>query len=652
VERTRETDDRVVAGLDAVRRHAWPDAYAMLSAADADGGLAPEELEALAKACWWTGRANGAIEARERAYGMYVERGDRRSAAFAALTLRRDYISKLGESVAQGWLNRAESLLEDEPESVSHGYLAIAHGELARSRGELDPALSHVDRAIEIAARFDDHDLRAWAAMRRGVCLVDKGQVEEGWLLMEEVSAAAVGGELGAYTTGATFCNVISLCRDLADYGRASEWAEAATRWCERQEIAGFPGVCRVHRAEIMRLVGAWPEAEAELLRARDELIEFSPAHAGAVFHELGEVRLRMSDLRGAAEAFRQAHEMGEDPQPGRALLLLAEGKVEAAAASIRRSLDDRGWDRLARARLLPAQAMIARAAGDVVTARAAADELAGIAAEFKVAAIRAGAEIVRGIVELMEDDRVDAVRSLRRARQLWREVDAPYETAGASMLLGEAYLADGDAEAASMELESARSTFERLGAVADERRAVELLAGTTPPSGFEREVQTFMFTDIVGSTALIEAIGDDGWQDLRRWHDETLRTCFATHGAREIDHAGDGFFLAFRDPRAAVECAVSIQRKLDEHRREHGFAPRVRIGLHATEATRTGHGFTGRGVHAAARIGAMAEGGVILASEETLLGLNGIEATEAREVTLKGLADPIRVVTVGWRSR
>ena len=645
-----EAVEGIESGREAFDRHAWPEAYALMSAADAVEPLEPEDLERLAKACWWTGRPKRSIEARERAYGEYLQRGDKARAAFMALTLRREYTAKLAGSVAKGWLTRAETLLQGEPDSISHGYLALAHSELAMDEGRFDQALSHIDRAVDIEGRFVDRDLRAWASMRRGMVLVRQGRVDEGWLYMEEVSAAAVGGELGRYTTGATFCNVISMCRDLADYGRAGEWADLATRWCERQAISGFPGVCRVHRAEVMRLVGAWAEAEAEVRLACDELSEFSPMHAGAAFHELGEVRLRVGDLMGAEVAFRQAHEMGEDPQPGRALLLLAQGKTDAASASVRRSLDELPWERLGRARLLPAQVMVARAMGDVVTARQAAEELASIAEEFQTTGIRASAELARGIVHLMEDDAEGAVRDLRRASQLWREVDLPFETASTALLLADAYVAEGDQEAAMMELRSARSTFERLGAGPSGRRAGEMLALLGGGDPISRGIQTFMFTDIVGSTSLIEVIGDDAWRSLRRWHDETLRRCFSERTGEEIDHAGDGFFVAFSDAASAVTCAVEIQRKLADHREEHGFAPQVRIGVHAAEATRVGREFSGRGVHAAARIGALADGGEILASYTTIDGME-LTVSEPRDVALKGIAEPVRVVAVEWRS-
>jgi class 3 adenylate cyclase len=158
------------------------------------------------------------------------------------------------------------------------------------------------------------------------------------------------------------------------------------------------------------------------------------------------------------------------------------------------------------------------------------------------------------------------------------------------------------------------------------------------------------MFTDIVASTALLEAIGDEAWTDLRRWHDQALRRCVASHGGEEVDHTGDGFFLAFEDTSAAVACATQIQRTLAEHRRDHGFAPQVRIGIHAADAVRTGENYTGRGVHTAARVGAVAGAGEIVASASSVEALPGITTSNPRTVDLKGIADPVAIVSIDWR--
>jgi class 3 adenylate cyclase len=641
--------DPLEAGREAYSRRAWPEAHRLLKQADARGVLDPDDLEALAKSSWWIGLAGESIAVRERAYAAYLDRSDRARAAFMALTLRREHIAKRAGSVAQGWLHRAEHLLENEPESMAHGYLAIAHGELALDRGELDHALDHFDRAVQIAGRLDDPDLPVWAAMRRGQALANAGQLDEAWVLMEGAAAAAVGGELGPVTTGAVFCNVMAACREAADFRRGSEWAEVAKRWCEQQDITGFPGICRVHRAEFMRLTGAWADAEAEVRRAVDELRDFHPAIAAAAFQELGEVRLRMGDLEGAEEAFDHAQALGEEPQPGRASLLLARGNADAAAASLRGSLQELTWNRLARARLLPVQAEIARARGDAGTGAAAATVLGELAAEFGTTAIRAAAAEAAGVAALLRDQPDEAAQGFRESRRLWREIDAPFEAATDSMLLAEALIAQGDGEAAKLELGGARRTFDRLGAVPGSTRAAALLAGATRAPA-AREIRTFMFTDIVGSTALVEAIGDEAWHDLLHWHDEALRRCFAENAGEEVDHTGDGFFVAFPDAGVALRCATAIQRTLAEHRRDHGFAPRVRIGLHAAEASRVGQDYEGAGVHAAARIGALADGGEVIASVETLRGIGDVRAGEPREVELKGFAMPVEIVSVDWR--
>jgi class 3 adenylate cyclase len=174
-----------------------------------------------------------------------------------------------------------------------------------------------------------------------------------------------------------------------------------------------------------------------------------------------------------------------------------------------------------------------------------------------------------------------------------------------------------------------------------------QLRRRSAPP---RRVMKTFMFTDIVGSTGLVEALGDDAWGDLLRWHDTTLRSLFATHKGEEVTATGDGFFVGFDSPEAAVACAVAIQRTLANHRRQHGFAPQIRIGVHASEAAQVGANFQGKGVHEAARIAALAEAGEILASTSTLGGESPFPTSEPRAVTLRGISQQVEIVTVDWR--
>jgi class 3 adenylate cyclase len=647
--------DALESGREALGRHAWREGYELLKNADAASPVSPEDLEGLAAAAWWTGRLDACISARERAFAGYMATENRRRAAMVAMAVAKDHYAKRSSSIGSAWVARAERLLAEEPECVEQGYLERLRSVIAfEGRGDFDGTLAHGRRALEIGAQFGDRELQALALHDQGRALVAKGEVAQGMAMIDEVTAAAVSGELSPYHTGVVYCNTITACKELADYQRAGDWTEAAKRWCERQAIAGFPGMCRVYRASIMLVRGAWPEAELEARRACDELMEFNLGYAAEAFYELGEIRMRRGDLAAAQEAFRQAHELGRDPQPGLALLRLADGKTDAACACIDQALGEESRD-LHRARLLPAQVEIALAAGDGAKARAAAEELTAIGQTFGSDALEAAACSARSRIALEEGDARHAIRDARLALRLWQGVGAPFEAAEARMLLAVAYVAEGNADGGALELQAAASAFDRLGAVPDARRAREQLESlgvrsTTVVAAADSQTRTLMFTDIVRSTNLVEAIGDDAWAELVRWHDRTLRSLFAEYKGEEIDHAGDGFFIAFADPAAAVECAVAVQRTLFEHRRAHGFAPQVRIGLHKTEATRRGDAYRGKGVHEAARISAMAEGGEILASAKTLAGATfRFSASAARAVELKGVAEPVELVAIDW---
>jgi class 3 adenylate cyclase len=644
----RTTEHPLTAAREALDRHAWREAFDLFREADAGSSLGPGDLETMAEAAWWSGLIEECISARERAHAGYLEAGDRARAGYVAIWLTRDHLARLSKSIAESWFAKAERLLDGEPESVEHAYLEQLRAMMAYSRGDLQAAYEHGGRAVEIGARFQDRDIQARALTNQGEALVAMGRVEEGLALIDEATLAAVSGDLSPMATGIVYCNTIVTCAELADYRRAGEWTDAARRWCERQSINGFPGVCRVHRAEIIRLRGAWAEAEREARQACTELQEFGlPIFAADGFYEIGEIRLRSGDLGEAEEAFRQAHELGRDPQPGLAMLRLAQGKLKAAATSIGRALAETE-EPLRRARLLPAAVEIAARTEDRGTARQAAEELEQIAEAFGSPALRASAATARARVQLEEGDHSAALRSGRTAWQLWREVEAPYEAALARSTLGLAYRAMGDDDAAALELGAARSTLQELGAALDLRLLDEALG---PKRSGPRVARTFMFTDIVRSTNLVEAIGDEAWEDMVGWHDRALRELFRKHHGEEVDHAGDGFFVAFQQPGSALACAAAIQRLLADHRRTHGFAPPVRIGVHATEATQRKGDYGGMGVHAAARVGALAEGGNIVATEETVEAAGGDwSVSEPRRVTLRGISEPVTVVSVDWR--
>jgi class 3 adenylate cyclase len=648
------TADPLTAGRDAIARHAWSEAFELLRAADAEGGgLDPGDLKALADAAWWTARLDDCIAARERAFAAYAESGNGRAAAMVAMSLAKDYYAKGSSSIGSAWVKRAERLLADEPDSVEHGWFHRLRSVIAlEGAGDYEAALAEGRKAYEVATSFADRELAAVALHDQGRALVMSGAVTDGMALMDEATAPATAGELSPLNTAVVYCNTITACRELADYRRAGDWSDAAKRWCERQAIAGFPGMCRVYRASIMQVRGAWAEAEVEARQACEELQGFNVSYAAEAFYELGEIRLRAGDLDAAEEAFTQAHELGRDPQPGLAILRLAQGRIDGARSCIGQALAEEAGD-LHRARLLPAQVEIATAADDREVAEAATRELERIAETYGSDALAASTHGSRARLALASGDPRAAIRDARRAVRAWQAIDAPYEAARARLLLGDAYLAVADEENARLELQAAAAAFERLGAERDARGARERLGRLERErsnAGDGKAVRTFVFTDIVRSTNLVEAIGDEAWTDLIAWHDKTLRSLFAAHGGEEVDHAGDGFFVAFREPASALECAIAIQRSLADHRREHGFAPQVRIGVHAAEAAPHGTGYKGRGVHEAARIAAVADASEIVASRETAAAVERLAASPPRTVALKGLERPIDVVSIEWR--
>jgi class 3 adenylate cyclase len=639
--------DHLDAARQAAARHAWRQAYGEFVEAD-EPALGPDDLERFAESAWWTGRIDEAIRLRERAHAAYGASGDTLGSARMALMLAWDYEGKGSFAVSNGWLANAERLLEGQPESPEHGRLIIMHALTALfAQGDLERAESLFQEAAELARRVGDRDGEVLALSGKGRTRIKAGRVEEGLALLDEATASAVSGGLRPHATGLVYCITISSCRDLGDYRRAAEWTEAANHWCDQLDVTGFPGACRIHRAEVLRLRGDWPGAEAQAQAACDELHDFDRNITAGGHYEIAEIRRRRGDFPGAEEAYRTTNELGQDPQPGLALLRLAEGKVDAAVAGISRSLQDTD-DPLRRLRRLPAQVEIAIAAGDLRTARSALEELEQIVDSYKIGDRRAVAfdatiEVAKGQLQLAEKNWDGAAASLQHARDEWRDVGAPYETAQARMLLGVAHRRRGDEHASTVELEGALAAFERLGARLDEERVKELLGRTEAR-------RTFLFTDIVDSTKLLETLGDDKWKRLLARHDELIRERIVESGGEVVKKTGDGFFASFDNPKAAIDAAVGIQRALAAEI----VAPDVRIGAHAGSAFRTGAESTdygGQGVHIAARVGAAARGGEILVSSETLDGVSGaFRLSEPRTEALKGIEQPVEVVTVDWR--
>lgn len=650
----------VEQGRDAMDRHAWAEAIDAFVNADRDGGLAPGDLELLGTAAWWAGQPDDATEALERAFAGYADAGQSSEAARVALALAYQAFRRQAGSIGGGWLARAQHMLDADPDSPSHARIAVFHALGALMANRLAEGIELADRAMELARKHHDPSANYMAMSFKGMGMVFSGDWQAGLALIDEAATAASSGQLDLRVASDIYCNTIAACRNVGDLRRAGQWADEGERWMRRQSVGGYPGICRVHRAEIKMLRGLWSEAEQEARQACVELERFRMMDAvGYANYAVGEVRLRIGDLDGAAEAFEKAYEYGHDAQPGLALVQLARGELDEAARSIGRAVaatadGDGPGDRATRARLLPAQIDIALAAGDLEAAGAAVAELEAIASAYQQPLFEAGALTARGELLLGEDRASEASPVLGRSWRLWQATDLPYESARARLHYAEAVAAEGDQAAARRDLKAARAVFERLGARRDLARVDALLGdeAVSPGHATQRMTKTFMFTDIVTSTDLVGLIGDEAWGELLQWHDRELRSAFASYRGQEVNSTGDGFFVAFESAADGLECGVDIQRRLARHRREHGFAPTVRIGLHTTEASRRGSDYQGRGVHVAARIGAAAAGAEILVSSAAVEAMDSVrfDLSEPRQLALKGVEEPVEVRSVSWR--
>lgn len=470
----------------AVSHGDWQLALDLLDCLGA-GSRTPEGLELRAHAAYGNGEFEASVTAWEELHSLLVHEGDvaggARAAAMVAMYLMMD--TGLMAPV-RGWLTRAERMLVGEPDAPARALIAVVRAYERFMCGDMDAAGEQSARAIELGERLDVQPAvvigRTCAARVR----IFDGQLDEGLDLLDEVGALLMSGQVDHLTTGMMYCELICAAQGLGLHGRATEWTNVMEHWRHGAASGGINGRCRVHRAEMLRVSGPCDLAEQEALQACAELRPWMRREFGWPLAELGNIRLRRGDLAGAEEAFTTAHEHAWSPQPGLALLRLAQGNVAAASALIAEAIvhpfDIPSKERppfgdLRLAPLLDAQSEIACEGGDLDTARSAADALEAIAASYPSLSLEASVALARSRAALLSGNLDEALECSLRSVGSWADVGAPYEAAGARVVAGMAYHAQGNAECARLEWQAAHDGYVDFGAVVKAERVADLLS-------------------------------------------------------------------------------------------------------------------------------------------------------------------------------
>ncbi len=470
----------------------WVAAVDTWSGVDQDE-LGVQDLRDAAQAAYLLGHRDEAVEGLQRAFRQCQHAGDPSGAVGCAFHLAMILATSGEPAMAAGWTTRAERALEDlAPDAVEAGYVAFLRMFRALGSGDWETAAAHAATTTEVGRRHGDGDLVALGLCSGGRIAIYSGRAAEGLERLDEAMVAVTAGEVSPEVFGNVYCTAIEGCQEIAAFDRVAEWTSALQRWCATQPgLVAFTGQCSIHRGQVMRHRGAWDEALEELARAVERYRLANTLDAiGLAQSECGDVLRLRGEYAAAEAAYQRAGERGFDPQPGLALLWLAQGSRDAAAAAVRRLVAETHGP-VGGCRVLPAAVDVLLAVGAVEEARAVAAELERVAAAVGSSAMLAFSAYASGAVELASGDASGALPYLRKARQLWARSECPYEVARVRLLAGRALMALGDDESARQDLEAAREALLALGARPLAQEATRLLEPGHLPGGLTaREVE------------------------------------------------------------------------------------------------------------------------------------------------------------------
>jgi DNA-binding CsgD family transcriptional regulator/Flp pilus assembly protein TadD len=464
-------------GRDAFRQRRWTEALRLLEAAEERSPLSPADYESLAMVRYLLSTDNSGLGVMEEAHRTFVARGDVRRAAKVAYSLGMNLVSRGENATGRGWIARAGRLLDDaELDCPERGYLLMPTAIQAAQAGDLETAVGIFREAIRIGKRFGDNDLVTLARQGEGRTLLRAGPGEAGFAIIDEVMVSVTSGDVSPVVVGIIYCSVIETLHEVYDLRRARDWTAAMERWCAGQpELALYRGECMVYRAHTLQIGGEWEKAHEELAKACSRFLG-PPPHpaAGEAFYQEGELHRLTGRIAEAEAAYVQAGTLGRNPQPGLALLRIAQGRRDSAYTTIKRVLSE-SHSPMQLAAILPAFVDIAIESGDLERARSAASELAGIAAETGSLYLCGLASEATGAALLAIGEIPAALQELRGARRIWQELEAVHHGAQVRLLIGVACRRLGDEDSARLELDNARQVFTQLGANPDVARIDEL---------------------------------------------------------------------------------------------------------------------------------------------------------------------------------
>jgi DNA-binding CsgD family transcriptional regulator len=471
-------------GRTAYREHRFADAVAGLDEADREHAVAASDLEHLAVAAILLGRFEEGLDTLTRAHEAYLAEEDVDAATRCAAWLGIELMGLGDRARAGGWFARTQRLVEQDPDGrPDHGFLFIPEGLAALYAGDGERAAAAFERAAEFARAYRDADLIALAGLGLGQARIMLGEPDAGLAQLDEVMVAVTAGEVSPIPSGIVYCAMLQCCRLAFDVRRAREWTRVLDHWCaERPDMVGFTGQCHAHRAALFLLHGAWDDALAAAEEAQERAARGDPQGLWGAWYQHGEVHRLRGEWAAAESSYERAEASGYEPEPGLALLRLAQGNGALARSLILGAVEH--VDPGERRGLLAAVVEIQLGVGDVPAARAAADELAALSRSSPMPMLQAIAEQAESAVLLAEGDARGALTASRRAWARWRDLDVPYEAARCRLIATRACRALGDEASAAMELDAARVVFVELGA----RQALAAAEAESSPARHERD--------------------------------------------------------------------------------------------------------------------------------------------------------------------